>query len=226
MTDSPKLQFPFLAEGGAGLEYVTNDALLLLDQASGLGFTIIDRDLTAPPTSGLAQGDTYIPAATATGSWSGQEGNLAVYDGSGWVFVEPRTGISGWIEDEKFLIAYDEGESEWFAVQDVWPSTEIWSGKYRDGSKVYYKTVDLGELPNATSKSVAHGITGIDLTYKKSPHVKGVASNGSTAAFNIPTLRLAADIYEVRVNSTNVVVQTAHDATNFDGFVRLEYCKT
>lgn len=67
--------------------------------------SVKDRDLTAPPGSPAA-GDTYIPAATATGAWAGKDGQVAVWDGTAWVFGVPREGWVAWIEDEAKLCAF------------------------------------------------------------------------------------------------------------------------
>lgn len=74
----------------------------------GFHLSIKDRDLTAPPGSPTA-GDTYIPAATATGAWAGKETQVAVWDGAAWVFGVPRTGWVAFIEDEAKLSAFYSG---------------------------------------------------------------------------------------------------------------------
>ena len=74
----------------------------------GFHLSIKDRDLTAPPGSPTA-GDTYIPAATATGAWAGKETQVAVWDGAAWVFDVPRTGWVAFIEDEAKLSAFYSG---------------------------------------------------------------------------------------------------------------------
>lgn len=68
--------------------------------------SVKDRDLTAPPGS-PASGDTYIPAATATGAWAGKEKQIAVYTGSAWAFGVPREGWVASIDDEDVMIRYD-----------------------------------------------------------------------------------------------------------------------
>lgn len=65
-----------------------------------------DRDLTAPPGS-PASGDTYIPAATATGAWAAKEGQVAVWDGTTWVFGVPREGWVASIDDEDVMIRHN-----------------------------------------------------------------------------------------------------------------------
>lgn len=68
--------------------------------------SVKDRDLTTPPASPVS-GDTYIPAATATGEWAGKEKQIAVWDGSAWVFGVPREGWVASIDDEDMMIRYD-----------------------------------------------------------------------------------------------------------------------
>lgn len=66
----------------------------------GFHLSAKDKDLTAPPGA-LASGDTYIVAAGATGAWAGKDGQVALYDGSAWVFQVPRLGWRAFVEDEE-----------------------------------------------------------------------------------------------------------------------------
>lgn len=68
--------------------------------------SVKDRDLAAPPGS-PASGDTYIPAATATGAWAGKEGQIVVWDGTAWVFGVPREGWVASIDDEDVMIRHN-----------------------------------------------------------------------------------------------------------------------
>lgn len=68
--------------------------------------TILDRDLTAPP-GGETTGDVYLIAATATGDWAGQDGNIATYNGAGWDFTTPITGWRLNVSDEAISIQYN-----------------------------------------------------------------------------------------------------------------------
>ena len=65
-----------------------------------------DRDLTAPPGS-PATGDTYIPAAPATGAWAAKENQIAVWDGEAWVFGVPREGWVASVDDEDVMIRHN-----------------------------------------------------------------------------------------------------------------------
>jgi len=64
-------------------------ALVTQVQASN----VISADLTAPP-GGESDGDTYIPAATATGAWAGLENHLLEYSGGSW--LDHGTVVTGW----------------------------------------------------------------------------------------------------------------------------------
>ena len=76
------------------------DSNLLQIGRLALGGGIIDRGLTAPPGSPSA-GDAYIVAATATGDWASQEDDIAVYDGTDWVFYTAPDGFGVFILDEE-----------------------------------------------------------------------------------------------------------------------------
>lgn len=71
--------------------------------------SIKSRGDTAPP-GGPAGGDIYLIGTSATGAWSGKDGNLAIYnaDSSAWEFeAAPPDGLSIYVEDEKEEFAYD-----------------------------------------------------------------------------------------------------------------------
>ncbi|MEM7191142.1 MAG: DUF2793 domain-containing protein, partial [Pseudomonadota bacterium] len=55
-----------------------------------------------------ADGDAYIVATGATGDWSGQDGNFALFLNGGWAFVSPWEGCRAWIADERAEAVYDE----------------------------------------------------------------------------------------------------------------------
>jgi hypothetical protein len=72
--------------------------------------SVLDRNLTTPPVS-PADGDCYIPAATATGVWATREGQITVYraSSSAWEFYVPKVGWLAYIQDEEVLSAYKAG---------------------------------------------------------------------------------------------------------------------
>jgi hypothetical protein len=69
-----------------------------------------DKDLSSPPGS-PAKGDRYIIAATGSGAWSGQTGNIALCTVGGgspsWEFIIKVEGMKTWVEDENIYYFYD-----------------------------------------------------------------------------------------------------------------------
>lgn len=102
-TRTPKLNLPWLRSDNR-LGDVFMEVQRFVDVV--LQASAIDRDLTAPPGS-PSQGDTYIPAATATGAWAGKEKQLAVYWGTSWTFYVPNEGYYVWLADENIFVYYD-----------------------------------------------------------------------------------------------------------------------
>ena len=90
------------------------------------------------------------------------------------------------------------------------------------GKPVYRKVVDVGTLPNTTTKNVSHGIG----DYERIVSIRGFASAGNdriTLPFNGTTL---ASMIATYVNTTNIVIITGSDRTSFEGFVILEYTRS
>lgn len=104
MSDSPNLGLPFLEAAQAQKHVTHNEALRGLDALVQL--SVIDRDLTAPPSS-PADGDRYIVNASATGDWSGKDNQIAAWQDGAWAFYPPRAGWMCWVADEESLITWD-----------------------------------------------------------------------------------------------------------------------
>ena len=104
---------PELVVGQSGKELTHNQALAILDQLTQA--TVVDKDLAAPPGS-PANGAMYIVAAAATGAWSGQSGNLAVWltTVGAWTFITPADGWSVWVTDE--AVRYERKAGAWVVV--------------------------------------------------------------------------------------------------------------
>jgi len=103
MAVTVRLNITELVVGQSGGETLFNEAMNKMDAI--IFPTIKDRDLITPP-GGEAEGDTYIPAATATGTWVGKENNIAIFD-NGYKFVVPDEGMVLYVDDEKIFIEYN-----------------------------------------------------------------------------------------------------------------------
>lgn len=111
MSNSANLGLPFIEAAQAQKHVTHNEALKALDTVVQLA--VLDRDFTAAPGS-PANGDRYIVAAGATGSWSGKDGEIAAFQDGAWVFYAPREGWLAWVADEDKLVAW--GGSTWGEV--------------------------------------------------------------------------------------------------------------
>lgn len=88
--------------------------------------------------------------------------------------------------------------------------------KWIDNKTIYRKTVDFGTLPNSTSKSVAHGITGISRVVR----IEAVMYQGANS-WVIPY----ASVSGVSVEGSDVVINTTADLTGFSSFVTIYYTR-
>jgi hypothetical protein len=106
MTDTPRLGLPAIEAAQAQKHVTHNEALALLDTLVHL--TVLSRTLAAPPGT-PAEGDCYIPAAGASGLWSGWDGQLAAYIGGAWTRIVPKSGMKAWINSERLTVTYEDG---------------------------------------------------------------------------------------------------------------------
>lgn len=93
-----------MTEAQALAYLLINDSLVKIDAIIQL--SVKDRGLTSPPGSPV-EGDRYLIAATATGTWTGHDGQIAIYTGGGWVYLTAKEGWKVWIDDEDLLVIYD-----------------------------------------------------------------------------------------------------------------------
>lgn len=100
---SPLLGLPYIQPSQAQKHVTHNEALQLLDAL--VQPAVLSRALAAAPALPAA-GDRYIVAAGATGSWTGQSGKIALWDGTAWLFLAPRAGWCCHVEAEAALATY------------------------------------------------------------------------------------------------------------------------
>ena len=74
---TPNLALPTAPAGATDISIAYNEAVQIIDALSPL--VVQSMALTAPPTTVAGDvGKRWIPAATATGAWAGQEGKVAL----------------------------------------------------------------------------------------------------------------------------------------------------
>lgn len=80
----------------------------LLKLGSIVQLGVLSDDTVDPPAS-PSEGDRYIIPAGATGDWSGQDGDVAIYVDGQWVFYTPNNGWLALVGNR--LVGYNDG---WF----------------------------------------------------------------------------------------------------------------
>ena len=111
---TPNLALPLLAAAQAQKHVTVNEALARLDGLVQL--TVIDRDLASPPAS-PTEGECYIVAAGATGTWAGWGGDVVLFSGGAWLRLAPQEGWRVWIKDEGALVVRMGGA--WLTLDTV-----------------------------------------------------------------------------------------------------------
>lgn len=104
MALTDRLSLPLLAAGQAQKDITHNEALLLIDMA--VQPVIESADLSTPPGS-PSPGQCWAIAAGAAGAWDGQDGAIAAWTASGWLFAMPQNGWQAWALDRGNLVRFD-----------------------------------------------------------------------------------------------------------------------
>lgn len=104
MSRTPHFNLDYLMPEQAQKHVTLNDALRRLDGLVQL--SVKNRTEHAPPAA-PENGDRYLIAASATGAWSGQDGQLALYEDTAWHFFTPRPGWRLWDEAAAALLVFD-----------------------------------------------------------------------------------------------------------------------
>jgi len=161
-----------------------------------------------------------------------------------WDITEATSGIKSPVLRELFIRLYqnmnlvalavnskDTGiynTSEYVCGQQYFsdPSLKSTSTTTPSPRQVYRKVIDFGELPNNTTKSVAHNIN-VTSSFIFT-RIYGAATDQANLKY-IPlpySSSTTADIVELYVDNTNVYVKTGKDMTSYSKvYIVLEYLK-
>ena len=101
---TPTLNLPYIMPSQAQKHVTHNQALEILDAVVQLA--VLSRTVSTPPAS-PAEGDRYIVGASPTGAWSGHGGKVAVSRPGGWAIIPPLAGWIAWIGDEEQIAVFD-----------------------------------------------------------------------------------------------------------------------
>lgn len=158
---------------------------------------------------------------------SGNQKAAMVYDGAVKVTSNPpykdyETDNVIDITEEEIEQIWNETAGEPAPKNNVFSTEERLWGYWIDGKPIYRKTVELGSMPNATGKSIAHGITNIDRVVKIEGAIMDSNKNGGV----LPFVSIQASGVEVGFNSTDVIIADSQNYSAFNGHVTIYYTKT
>jgi hypothetical protein len=117
--------------------------------------SVLSRALSVPPLS-AADGARYIVAPHGTGTWAGNDGAIATYNASSflWNFLMPEEGTAAWVDDEDR--SYTFNGTAWVTSSATGASRPTLSNKAmpalttaRDGDLAC--AIGLSESPTAQS---------------------------------------------------------------------------
>lgn len=111
MPDTSNLALPQIAAAQAQKHVTHNEALVLLDALVQLG--VISRTVLAAPTTPNA-GDRYLIPASGTGIFAGRTSQIALFDGSIWRFLVPKSGWLAYVQDEAAGVIFNG--TAWIAL--------------------------------------------------------------------------------------------------------------
>ncbi len=93
MPETNNLGLPLVAPAQAQKHVTVNESLTRLDALVQL--SLASAGQTVPP-GGPSEAEVHAVGSGATGAWSGQDGQLAIFLNGGWVFLTPQAGWLGW----------------------------------------------------------------------------------------------------------------------------------
>ena len=142
-------------------------------------------------------------------------------------------GASVYLGDKRFV--YNVGKLVPYVVTNVGtelPSallnTEILTTERHPISNkpIYKKGINFGSLPNATTKTVAHGISGIDFIMIDFSNSFMLVPGVPDASFSGMIVWSGADSVGAYLSSGNIFVYAGNNRTNMVGYFTLKYTKT
>lgn len=110
--------------------------------------------------------------------------------------------------------------------EDLYSTDEIVVGQWIDGKTLYRKTINVGTLPNNTTSTDAHGISGGSFSGGSIKRIYGFATNG-TQTFPIPNADATTTVnnISVKADGTNITVGTGVDFTAYSAHITVEFTK-
>ena len=186
---------------------------IILAGGNDLG-TVINTQIATPPV-GPSLGDSYIVTTGGTGDWLGKDGQLAVFNGSDWIFRTPETG--NFVYDSTADASYTYDSAAWnpFTPADG----SITQAKLDAGFTLPDDNVANTQLANMQSNTIKGRLTAgagdaQDLTSSQVKQILGLdaVDNTTDADKPISTLQQAALVQKLDATAQ------ATDSAKYGGY--------
>ncbi len=183
-----------LTDGMGSPELAINQNFLINDVLSR---GILDKHLTAPPGS-PANGDAYIPAATATGVWATHEDEIAYwFDEVGlWKYIVPVEGVEVPVADDNNRVKFNG--ATWDVVATGGSVTSV------SGAGTVAGLTLTGTVTGSGSITLG-GTLSVDLTTMVTGVLPLANMTGTTVGKNVLNLANPSAIRFLRLNADNSV---------------------
>lgn len=165
-------------------------------------------------TDGISSGVPYAPA-----QWMVKIEKL---HSSNYAIVEMETYMQGGVKVRNVMSAGAFSGWEWINPPMA-EGVEYRTTERHLGKAVYVKTINVGELPNASHKTVSHYLTVTGFV-----RAQGIMSTSDGIAIAFPTLYRNGETQQeigLLVNAAYIIITTDYDASDRNGKVRLWYTK-
>jgi hypothetical protein len=165
-----------------------------------------------------------LTSISQTGSTASQAISAGIYFYLDGTLVRAKTAIANgatFTLNTNYEAVTDGALNE----SDIYSTEEHVVGKWIDGSILYEKTIDCGELPNNTTKSVSHSISNLG----RIVDIACIQYNGlNTEWGTVPDVNISslANQLRVSVNTTKVNLQSGGNYSGYYAYCTLKYTKT
>ncbi|MBU2994090.1 DUF2793 domain-containing protein [Octadecabacter sp. B2R22] len=109
---SANLELPYLAPSQAQKHVTHNEALQIIDAVAQLS---VESRTLIEPTGTVESGACYLVPELASGVWLGQDNKIALWNGTGWIFLTAKEGWRAWVIAEALEVVMTSGV--WITVE-------------------------------------------------------------------------------------------------------------
>jgi hypothetical protein len=157
-------------------------------------FGVLSSTLATPPGSPTT-GDRYIVPVGGLVAWTGQDANIAEWDGAAWDYTSPVAGMVAWDRANHWFVGYDASGWNKGAVTDPIPSGGVTHMMFWQAS-----------APTGWTKGATHNNKGIRVT----TGTGGSGGGGGTVGFSTLFGLTATDGYTL---ATSDIASHTHTGT-------------